>query len=155
MRPISLRLEGFTSFRKITEVDFKGLDIFAIVGPTGAGKTSLIDAITYALYGCTARVSEKNISDLIHLGSQQASVLFEFRSGNKNYRIVRSIKKTKKSVLSQRQLEYMTSSGVWEPLASSDRSLRNKVKEIVGLDFQGFIRSVVLPQGQFSRIFSN
>ena len=96
MRPISLRLEGFTSFRKITEVDFKGLDIFAIVGPTGAGKTSLIDAITYALYGCTARVSEKNISDLIHLGSQQASVLFEFRSGNKNYRIVRSIKKTKK-----------------------------------------------------------
>ncbi len=152
MRPINLRLEGFTSFKKITEVDFKGLDIFAIVGPTGAGKTSLIDAITYALYGCTARVGEKNVSDLIHLGSQQASVLFEFRSGNKNYRIVRSIKKTKKSVLSQRQLEYMASSGVWEPLASSDRSLRNKVKEIVGLDFQGFIRSVVLPQGQFDQL---
>ena len=152
MRPINLRLEGFTSFRQLTEVDFKELDIFAIVGPTGAGKTSLIDAMTYALYGCTARVGEKNISDLIHLGSQQASVLFEFKSRNKSYRIVRSMKRTKKSILSQRQLEYMASSGAWEPLASSDRSLRRKVKEIIGLDFQGFIRSVVLPQGQFDQL---
>ena len=152
MKPINLRLEGFTSFKQLAEVDFKELDIFAIVGPTGAGKTSLIDAITYALYGCTARVSEKNVSDLIHLGSQQASVLFEFKSGDKNYRIVRSVKRTKKSVLSQRQLEYMADSGVWEPLASSDRALRGKIKEIIGLDFQGFIRSVVLPQGQFDQL---
>ena len=152
MKAISLRLEGFTSFRQLTEVDFKELDIFAIVGPTGAGKTSLIDAITYALYGCTARVGEKNVSDLIHLGSQQASVLFEFRSGDKSYRIVRSMKKTKKSVISQRQLEYMAGPEVWEPLASSDRALREKIKGIIGLDFQGFIRSVVLPQGQFDQL---
>jgi exonuclease SbcC len=53
MRPMKLELEGFTSFRERTEIDFRGFDLFAITGQTGAGKTSLLDAMTYALYGRT------------------------------------------------------------------------------------------------------
>ena len=45
MRPVKLALEGFTAFRERTCLDFTGLDLFAITGPTGAGKSSLIDAI--------------------------------------------------------------------------------------------------------------
>ena len=51
MRPIKLTVQGLTSYRDGMEVDFSDLDLFAITGPTGSGKSSLVDAITYALYG--------------------------------------------------------------------------------------------------------
>ena len=56
MRPVRLKLKGFTSFREEQDVDFQTLDLFAIAGPTGAGKSSLLDAMTYALYGWVERV---------------------------------------------------------------------------------------------------
>ena len=55
MRPLRLGLEGFTSFRDPTTVDFVNADYFALVGPTGSGKSSLIDAIAFALYGSVPR----------------------------------------------------------------------------------------------------
>ena len=51
MIPIKLSLEGFTSYRDKVEVDFTGFDLACISGQNGAGKSSLLDAITYALYG--------------------------------------------------------------------------------------------------------
>src|SRR5690606_15605199 len=51
VRPVRLEVEGFTTFRAPTVVDFTGADLFALVGPTGSGKTSVIDALTFALYG--------------------------------------------------------------------------------------------------------
>ena len=68
MRPISLEMEGFTSFRQRVTIDFTKFDLFAITGPTGAGKTSIIDAMIYALYGCTPRIGNKSIKDLISQG---------------------------------------------------------------------------------------
>ena len=56
MRPLRLELEGFTSFKERLALDFDGLDLFAITGPTGAGKSSLIDALVFALYGQVPRV---------------------------------------------------------------------------------------------------
>ena len=51
MRPTKLTVQGLTAFRKPVEIDFRDLDLFAITGPTGAGKSSLVDAISYALFG--------------------------------------------------------------------------------------------------------
>jgi len=62
MRPLELCLEGFTSFRREQRLDFSELDLFAITGATGAGKSSLLDAMTYALFGTTTR-SGKQVSD--------------------------------------------------------------------------------------------
>ena len=59
MRPIRLEVEGLTSFRQKVEIDFSSFDLFAITGPTGAGKTSIIDAIIYALYGRTPRLGNR------------------------------------------------------------------------------------------------
>ena len=56
MKPVRLEVEGFTAFRKPTVVDFDGADLFALAGPTGAGKTSIIDAMTFALYGAVPRL---------------------------------------------------------------------------------------------------
>ena len=66
MRPMKLELEGFTSFRERTKIDFCCFDLFAITGQTGAGKTSLLDAMTYALYGKTSRLNKegKNLTSV-------------------------------------------------------------------------------------------
>ena len=58
MRPLRLEVGGFTSFAEKQVVDFSGLDLFAITGPTGAGKSSLIDALVFALYGQVPRVGD-------------------------------------------------------------------------------------------------
>src|SRR5690349_4726131 len=59
MRPIKLDLDGFTVFREPTTVDFTDLDFFALVGPTGAGKSTILDAITFALYGTVPRWADR------------------------------------------------------------------------------------------------
>ncbi|HSD67082.1 MAG TPA: SMC family ATPase, partial [Vicinamibacteria bacterium] len=144
MRPLRLRLEGFTSFRDKVDLDFSGLDLFAITGPTGAGKSSLIDAIVFALYGQVPRVGD-DYKQLISHGAERLSVELEFAVGRQRYRIVRAARSDKPS---QQRLERITANGA-EPLADRVKEIRTEVDRILGLDYDGFTRSVVLPQGQF------
>lgn len=153
MKPIRLELKGFTSFRDRLEIDFEDLDLFAVTGPTGAGKTSLIDAMIFALYGSTPRVGS-NAAELISLGGRRAQVMLEFSAGSKRYRIARTIKKTKKSIAGDRRLEVRNGRSEWLPLAHKERETRRRISEIVGLDFNGFTKSVVLPQGEFDRFLN-
>lgn len=148
MRPISLEIEGFTSFRQKTIIDFSGFDLFAITGPTGAGKTSIIDAMTYALYGCTPRISNKSIKELISQGSDRLRVLLEFSSGESFYRIARETKWTGKSSITSIRLEEKEGEE-WIHCADKVGDADALIGNIVGLDFNGFTKSVVLPQGRF------
>src|SRR5689334_239155 len=96
VRPIRLSVKGFTCFRDQAELDFSGLDLFAITGPTGSGKSSLIDAMTFALYGTSTRTG-KDKKDCIALGMPSAEVSFEFSIGSgatpDRYRVARSLKR--------------------------------------------------------------
>jgi exonuclease SbcC len=148
MRPISLEIEGFTSFRERVLIDLSNLDLFAITGPTGAGKTSIIDAMTYALYGCTPRIGEKQVAELISQGLNRMMVLFTFRSGKNEYRIARAGKWTGKQMNTDIRLE-QRSGGDWVSLADGVQKAKPIIQQIVGLDFNGFTKSVVLPQGRF------
>lgn len=148
MRPINLQIEGFNSFRERVFVDFSNLDLFAITGPTGAGKTSIIDSITYALYGCTPRIGEKQVSELISQGLNRVSVLFQFSSGKSEYRIARVGKWTGKQINTEVRLEQRLGDE-WNSLASSVNQMKPMIEQIIGLDFNGFTKSVVLPQGRF------
>ena len=147
MRPTRLELEGFISFRERTEIDFSSLDLFGITGPTGAGKTALIDSMIFALYGKTPRLGEKGVQELISQGSAQLKVLLEFTVGPAEYRVLRIVKRKGPG---RTQIERKRD-GDWEPIANSTRELRQRVEEIIGLDFDGFTKTVVLPQGQFDR----
>ncbi len=121
MRPHKLTLEGFTSFRDKLELDFTGLDLFAITGPTGAGKSSLIDAICFALYGQVPRVGD-DYKQLISHGAERLSVLLEFGVGKDRYRIARTARPDKPA---QQRLERVTPGGA-EPLADRAREIRDR-----------------------------
>lgn len=145
MRPNKLTIEGFTSFRQRAEIDFSDLDLFAITGATGSGKTSIIDAITYALYGQTARLGAKNLSELITQGAPRLSVKLEFDCGGKRYRIARVLKRSGPASV---RLEILGKDGE-HPLDGGAREIAAQIARIVGLDFDAFTKAVVLPQGQF------
>jgi exonuclease SbcC len=147
MRPLRLEIEGFTSFRERSVLDFDGLDLFAITGPTGAGKSSLIDALVFALYGQVPRVG-KEYRQLLSHGAERASVRLDFAVGDERYRVVRTIRA---SGPAPSRLERVRPGTPEKTHGLADRvsEIEKQVERIVGLDYDAFTRSVVLPQGQF------
>ena len=151
MRPLSLAIEGFTAFRDRQDIDFAPLDLFVITGPTGAGKTSIIDAMVFALYGQVPRLGGKwGTSDLVSLGKVQARVQFEFSvDGKGRYRVARRLKRG----ASQEATLERHEGGDWVPACerSGVRECDRALIDLLGLDFDAFCKAVVLPQGEFHR----
>ena len=144
MIPIKLSLSGFTSYREPVEIDFSGLDLVCISGPNGAGKSSLLDAITYALYGQARRRDEA----IIHHASQKAEVSLEFAYEHQVYRITRSITRGKGT-----QLEFYIrnpeSQNPWKVLTERTLSETNaKIERTLRLDYETFINASFFLQGK-------
>src|SRR5919108_3671800 len=149
MRPVRLELKGFTAYREPQVLGFERLDLFAITGPTGSGKSSLLDAMTYALFGRVARVGVQ-ASHLIAQGLPRMSVLFEFDVDGARYRVGRSI--GRRAASSTVRLERWRDSQ-WASFgegADRVRDANRLITELIGLDYAAFTRSVLLPQGQFA-----
>jgi exonuclease SbcC len=144
VRPLRLEVEGLTSFREKAVVDLTGMDLFALTGPTGAGKSSLIDALVLALYGQVPRVG-REYKQLISHGAERLSVLLDFEMGGETYRVARTIRASGTPAV---RLERVTQDGV-ESLGGRVKEIEEQIEAIVGLDYDAFTRSVVLPQGQF------
>lgn len=147
MRPVRLELKGFTSFRDPQAIEFDGLDLFAISGQTGSGKSSLLDAMTYALYGTVERVGNR-VGQLVSQGQKRMSVTFDFEVDGQVWRITRT---TSSGGGSKVLMERAESDGWVQAGEGADRvrEVDARVKELIGLDYEGFTRSVVLPQGKF------
>jgi DNA repair protein SbcC/Rad50 len=148
MRPVRLELKGFTSFRDDQAIDFDGLDLFAIAGPTGSGKSSILDAITYALYGYVDRVG-KQVGQLVSQGQPRMAVMLQFGVGKDRYRVARS---TPAHGASKILLERWQD-GEWRQAGEGADRVREAdamIKQAIGLDYDAFTRSVLLPQGKFA-----
>ncbi|MGL5082691.1 MAG: SbcC/MukB-like Walker B domain-containing protein [Microcoleaceae cyanobacterium] len=149
MRPIELTFQGFTSFRKRQVIDFSQLELFAITGPVGAGKSSILDAMTLALYGKVAR--NLKASELLNLGSKVLEIGLKFQVGAQQYYVYRKWEyqtKTAKVTFSLNQwIE-----GAWQALGEQKvGDIDAAIESILRMDFETFTRVVLLPQGEFSK----
>ena len=152
MRPIRLEVQGLTSYRQKIEIDFSELDLFAITGPTGAGKSSLVDAITYALFGQVPRVG-KGVRELISHSADSLRVSLEFSVGKQRYRIFRqSGLKTSRPPQLER---FDRDAKDWLP-EDVDRvkDTNAYIEQLLRMDYDAFIRSVLLPQGEFQQFLA-
>ncbi|AWN23695.1 chromosome segregation protein SMC [Deinococcus irradiatisoli] len=154
MRPVQLTLRGFMPFREEVEIDFTDLQLFAIQGATGSGKSSLLDAITYALYGETDRLGQTGLDALISTGEKSFAVSLTFESGGQMYRVSRT--KGRKQAENQVRIEQAAEGGGerrWLNLSdNTTRATQNRISRLLGLDFRSFTRAVMLPQGKFDAL---
>ncbi|HEY7820422.1 MAG TPA: SMC family ATPase, partial [Vicinamibacteria bacterium] len=148
MRPIKLELQGFTAYRELTICDFRGVDLFVVTGPTGSGKSSLIDAMTFALYGSVPRYGNPNlVHPVVSQGKLEAKVRFDFSVEGRVYTAVRIVRRTRGGATTREAR--LESEG--RTLAGNADEVSARVREILGLDFTQFTTCVVLPQGEFAR----
>lgn len=148
MRPEALELEGFTVFREPTRVDFADADLFAFTGATGAGKSSLIDAMIFALYGSIPRLDERAVAPVISQGRRDARVRLDFALGERHYTVVRVVRRGKGASASTREARLECGD---EVIAGNVRELDAEIGRLIGLDFRQFTTCAVLPQGDFAR----
>lgn len=147
MRPDSLLVEGFTAFRTMSHpVDFTGAELFAFTGATGAGKSSLLDAMCFAMYGRVPRLGLRLVEPIISLGLVEAKVDFHFSVGPDRYRVTRVVRRTKGGGAQIAEARFVH--GAVE--VSGTDQVTAEVERVTGLGFEHFTKCVVLPQGQFS-----
>lgn len=153
MRPLRLRIEGLRSFRREVEIDFADRDHVAVVGDTGAGKSSILEAMTYALYGKTSFGRQ---ADLMNDTSKKLRVVLRFRVSGDEWRVVRTLRRNQKGNVGQAgaQLQCMDKDG--KPLEQVEqvKLVNERVEQLIGLDSDAFLRTVVLPQGRFARLLA-
>lgn len=151
MRPIRLEVEGFTCYRdRQPALEFSGLTLFAIAGPTGAGKSSILDAVLFALFGEVPRIGKHGVSEFISQGRDRMSVTLDFRVRNRDYRVTRASKQTKTSVKTDATLAELTDAGE-RSMASQVKQVNDEIVTLLGLGYDEFIQTVVLPQGEFAK----
>ena len=148
MIPIKLSLSGFLSYQTPVEIDFTQFKVACIVGENGAGKSSLLDAITYALFGKARRMDES----LIHMQSDTAEVGLIFEYESNIYRVERRNSRGKATTL---EFQIQAPEG-WRTL--SERTLRGtqkRITETLRLDYDTFINAAFFLQGKQTNLPNN
>lgn len=171
MRPLKLSFESFNSYANNTSIDFEEFNsngIFLITGPTGSGKTTIFDAIKYALYGEASGVDRKNISNFSDFANLESpsTVTFEFLHRGVKYRIERIssyqvFKKDKNLEADKKTANHKTTvnfyqliDGEEKLLASNTRKVNEEVQNLLGIDKNQFSQIVMIAQGDFSKILT-
>jgi len=150
MVPIKLALRNFMCYRdNVPPLHFEGFHVACLCGDNGHGKSALLDAITWALWG---EARAKSDDDLIHLGQSEMEVEFEFSVSQNRYRVLRKrtkggLKRTGQSIL---ELQIATSDGFATLTGNTIRETERKIIEILRMDYQTFINSALLLQGRAS-----
>jgi len=166
MRPIKLTMTAFGSYRDTETIDFSLLEdrrLFVISGNTGAGKTSIFDAICFAIYG-TASGEDRADPRMLrsHFAAEEihTAVHFDFAIGRRSYLVLRQMPHRKggnKSETGGKCELYETTSG--EPIPAVDRFILSdvnaKLEQIIGLSKEQFSQIVMLPQGEFRKLLTS
>ncbi|MHB8776772.1 MAG: AAA family ATPase, partial [Anaerolineales bacterium] len=157
MIPLRLRISGFLSYRDTVELDFDSFDLACISGTNGAGKSSLLDAITWVLFGEARGKS----SDIINLNQdvKAAEVALTFVYENNIYRVQRTLPRGKSTVLEFQVLDrgepqaedarQLVAGGKWKPLTEkTTRDTQARIEQTLRLDYETFINASFFLQGK-------
>ncbi|MEV0645915.1 SMC family ATPase [Phytomonospora sp. NPDC050363] len=164
MRPLRLDVIGFAAFRKQTTLDFTDTDFFALVGPTGAGKSTVLDAICFALYGKVPRWNGTGVRDALAPSTGEARVRLIFAAGGKRYVATRVVRRNSKGDVSTfsagleripegvdvSKIDEVDAAKLGQVLAGSPSEMAARVEQVIGLPYDQFTKCVVLPQGAFA-----
>ncbi len=165
MRPLRLLLDGFGSYRQPASVDFTDVDFFALTGPTGSGKSTVIDGLCFALYGTVPRWGRENaIAHALAPAANSCRVCLVFEASGARYAAVRALARDARGQVHTREarldrLEESVPSdapisdileAIIEPLAEGPEQVKSCVQELLGLSYEHFTQSVLLPQGRFA-----
>lgn len=151
VRPTRIEVQGFSAYRRSEIVDFEGVDFFSLTGPTGAGKSSLIDAMVFALYGRVPRLGGNAVAPAISAGSDRARVRLDFEVDGVVYTAARLAQRTASGGASVKEARLQMGDQV---LADGADDVTAAVADLLKLTFEDFTRTVVLPQGEFARFLT-
>ena len=163
MRPLQLTIEGLRSFRtpagqdgagsRKPTIDFTGRDHMAIIGDTGAGKSSILEAITYALYGQTTFTARAN-QELMNDTSTHLRVVLRFRVSGETWEVTRTLRRSGRRDVGQVRalLRRIGEDDATLEQVEQVRRVNERIEALLGLDSDAFLRTVVLPQGRFARL---
>ena len=158
MRPVRLDMDGFASFRDKTILDFTDTDYFVLVGATGAGKSTVIDAITFALYGTVPRWNDQRmITPALAPTATRCVVRLVFDADGQRYAVAREARRsggrTSRVSMHASRLERLHDpddlDGDGDVLAA-ESEVTKAVENLLGLSYDHFITCVALPQGEFA-----
>lgn len=161
MRPRYLEVKGLQSFKEVQRIDFDALGetgLFGIFGPTGSGKSTVLDAITLALYGSVQRAGKgsRGTQGIINTDMDEVKVSFTFdlfkEGARKTYRVDRVYRRRKGSdVSAENRLSRLYEMAKEGDIVIADKlgDVNSKVQDLIGLNSEDFTRSVVLPQNKF------
>ncbi|MER2997851.1 AAA family ATPase [Pontibacter populi] len=158
MKILSVRFQNLNSLKGEHEIRFDqsplvDAGLFAITGPTGAGKTTILDAITVGLYGMVHRHNNDKPLDLMTRHTSESTSEVEFEANGKRYRSKWNIRRSRGKLDGKIQAVHMELCDLEDdkPFDLKPSQVPDKVAEICGLDYSQFLRSVMLSQGDFAR----
>ena len=148
MIPLKLTLSNFLCYRDdLPPLDLEGIHIACLCGDNGHGKSALLDAITFALWG-SSRLGERNHDDLIHKGQRNMYVDLEFESAGDRYRVVRRRTSRRSQGVTDLQLFIQNESGGWLAVTGNTvRDTQELITERIRLDHETFVNTAFLRQG--------
>ncbi|MBI5156861.1 MAG: SMC family ATPase [Acidimicrobiia bacterium] len=146
MRPRSLTLRGFRSYADEVRFDFTGRNLVGIVGPIGSGKSSILDAVSFALYGKTPKF-ESETKRLINQRRAALHVELVFEVDGVVWKVVRVLRRTGAAA---HTLYRIPEGAEPEEVADKAREVTERIEALLGLEFEAFRRSVLLAQNQFA-----
>lgn len=151
MLPLKLSIEGLYSYQEKQTIDFENLTnagLFGIFGAVGSGKSTILEAISFALYGETERLNskEKRAYNMLNLKSNKAEIIFEFQNfEGQIFQFCSSWKRKKKFDETDKitRTAYKKIEEHWVPLESVN------AEKVIGLNYDNFRRTIIIPQGKF------
>lgn len=153
MRPLTLTIEGLRSFRSPVTISFEGRDHLAIIGDTGVGKSSILEAMTYALFGRTTFTGHAN-QEIMNDLADHMRVTLRFAVAGRTFEVTRALRRAGDRTVgaAKASLTEFGPDGAEIHKIEQVRPVGGRIQEVLGLDAEAFIRTVVLPQGQFAKL---